>query len=91
MEHVISDECLASIRRTGYEAGASGREVYTSRGPDGPEVVRCRDCKYAKAFVSNPIFVACRRFESYDYVLRMPTFRVVERDGFCAWGKKAER
>lgn len=43
-EHIISDEALADIRATCYEAGKSGSERFTVRGPDGPEIVRCRDC-----------------------------------------------
>lgn len=45
MERIISDECLQSIMRACYAAGMHRRDLYTVRGPDGPEVVRCKDCK----------------------------------------------
>ena len=48
-ERIISDECLTSIRRSCYDAGKKGREVFTICGADGPEIVRCKDCKYGKA------------------------------------------
>lgn len=81
MEHVISDECLSSIRRTCYEAGASGREVYTSRGPDGPEVVRCRDCFFSDGGgeLCNFFGVGC------DGAV------LVDHDGFCSWGERRDR
>lgn len=39
---VVSEEAMASIRRTCYEAGRAGREVYTVRA--GRQLVRCADC-----------------------------------------------
>lgn len=53
-EHIISDEVLQSIQRTCYEAGKAGREVYTVRGADGSEIIRCRDCKK----LGCPLFIA---------------------------------
>lgn len=82
MEHVISDECLSSIRRKCYEAGASGREVYTSRGPDGPEVVRCRDCIHFRP--DNPSTHTPSKCSGvFAFVHPDP-------DGFCSWGRRAD-
>lgn len=81
MEHVISDECLASIRRTCYKSGAAGREVYTSRGPDGPEVVRCRDCDMYDHEEE-------KCFRDPDHTGRGWSS---SKDGFCSWGKRAWR
>lgn len=39
---VVSEAVMSSIRRTCYEAGRSGREVYTVRV--GRPLVRCADC-----------------------------------------------
>ena len=74
MEHVISEECLDSIRRECVEAGRLGREAFTVRGPDGPRVTRCRDCLYSDSI--NDRFLWCGRFENG-----------VEPWGFCAWGR----
>ena len=73
-EHIISDKCLDYIRARSYEAGQRGQEVYTVRGADGEEVVRCQDCRK-----SDP--------KAYDYC---EFFHANGRNpnGFCAWGER---
>lgn len=78
MERVISDECLDAIRRRCYKAGRAGREAYTVRDADGPEIVRCRDCKF-----SDSMGYQCRWFHG-DYL----THAQVQPEGFCAWGER---
>lgn len=46
------------------------------------EVVRCRDCKYAREEGT-----VCNWFADFDGVIIPST---VEPDGFCAWGQKEE-
>lgn len=41
-DSIVSDEAMSCIRRTCYEAGRTGREVYTVRC--GRPLVRCADC-----------------------------------------------
>lgn len=81
MERVISDACLASIRRKCYMAGRAGREAFTVRGADGPEIVRCRDCFFSDCGgeLCNYFGVGC------DNAV------LVEPDGFCAWGERSDR
>lgn len=76
MEHVISEECLDSIRRECVEAGRLGREVFTARGPDGPRVTRCRGCLFSEDEI-NERMIWCGWFEIG-----------VEPWGFCAWGRR---
>lgn len=78
MERVISDECLDAIRRRCYEAGRAGREVYTVRDADGPEVVRCRECVFSEGGgeLCNYFADGC---DDSDVAL-------VEPDGFCSFG-----
>lgn len=91
MEHVISDECLRSIMRKCHEAGASGRDCYTARAPDGPEIVRCRDCESAFETELEPSLLNCTYFSQWDYYNDEPGYWLVQPDGFCSWGQKAER
>lgn len=78
-ERIISSECLTSIRQTCYEAGKKGREIYTVRAADGPEIVRCRDCKYGKALE----YVGCIML-SWPEGVQKPK----DPNGFCAWGER---
>lgn len=77
MERVISDECLDAIRRRCYEAGRAGREVYTVRDADGPEVVRCRECVFSEGDGDLCVFFA----DGWNKHTAN-----VDPDGFCAWG-----
>lgn len=78
-ERIISDEVLDAIRRTCYEAGRLGREVFTVRGHDGSEIVRCRDCVH----FSDGMIVECERLSGQPYW--------TDADGFCAWGMPRKR
>lgn len=84
-EHIISDEVLKSIQRTCYEAGKAAREVYTVRGADGPEIIRCRDCRYFSlkkddiALHNSPL---CKRVRKSEWA--------VSSNGFCAWAERRE-
>lgn len=75
MERIISDGCLQAIRATAYEAGKRCREVYTVRAADGPEVVRCRDCRCFDAY------------ESCDAGWCSGWECLTEADGFCHLGE----
>lgn len=81
MERIISDECLESIRRSAYKAGKTGKAVYTSRGADGEEITRCRDCgklgKRRLMLASRPF---CKRFKLV----------MSDDNGFCAWPERKE-
>ena len=77
MERVISDECLDAIRRRCYEAGRAGREVYTVRDADGPEVVRCRECAFSEGDGDLCVFFG----DGWNKHTAN-----VDPDGFCAWG-----
>lgn len=81
-ENVISDECLASIRRACYEAGKNGREAFTVRGADGPEIVRCRDCVHFRQENQNA--------QTSPRCNGVFTFVNPNHDGFCAWGRRAD-
>ena len=83
MEHVISEECLDSIRRECVEAGRLGREAFTVRGPDGPRVTRCFRCVHAFTDCPDRDIVRCWKFVSKDTGLP----GVTGKDGFCAWGE----
>lgn len=80
-EHIISDDCLDYIRARSYEAGQRGQEVYTVRGPDGEEVVRCRDCKW---FMIDPDPVD----PGWPMMCELMGNQMVSSVGFCAWGEK---
>ena len=80
-EHIISDECLDYIRARSYEAGQRGQEVYTVRGADGEEVVRCQDCKW---FMTDPDPVD----PGWPMMCELTSNQMVSRVGFCAWGEK---
>lgn len=80
-ERIISEECLEAIWKTCYEAGKLGREVYTVRTADGPEIVRCRDCKMS---LNNG--EACWYFAHEEWGETVPA--IVRPDGYCAWGER---
>ena len=44
-EYIVDEAMLDTIRRTAYEAGWAGREVYTCKRPS-ERIVRCRDCRF---------------------------------------------
>lgn len=73
-EYIISDKCLEAIRRKCYQAGLTAQEIYTVRGADGEEIVRCRDCK---RFNRNE---TCALFDD----------AFIEPDGFCKWGERRD-
>lgn len=86
-EHIISDEVLQSIQRTCYETGKAGREAYTVRGPDGPEIIRCRDCKKSRESGWK-----CTRFSEELYDVEQEIGELVMAnvcpDGHCAWAER---
>lgn len=79
MEYIISDECLESIRRRCYEAGNRGQEVFTVRGPDCGELVRCRNCEHMYEMMGG---YECERMSGQYYAC--------EPDGFCSWAERRE-
>lgn len=92
-EHIISDECLTAIWQTCYEAGKLGREVYTVRTADGPEIVRCRDCKHVAWGVAcgdygeREVF-SCFRLRETSRDKDYRRVFEVNPDGYCAWGER---
>ena len=86
-EYIISDKCLDYIRAKSYEAGQRGQEVYTVRGADGEEVVRCRECEKSRENGWK-----CTRFaeEVYDEEHEIGELMManVQPDGHCAWGER---
>ena len=88
MERIISDECLKSIMLACYAAGMHRRDLCTVRGPDGPEVVRCRDCKHCDkdAWECNRICIGYwDETEESDVNVRYE----VDQAFYCAWGERA--
>lgn len=87
-EYLISDETLATIRRTCYEAGKAGKEVFSVRSPS-VEIVRCGDCDF-----STDGGEYCRLFAAYEPIGGGDEYgeslAIVSPDGFCAWGKRRE-
>ena len=47
-EYVITEDEYRAAMRMAYEAGRSGREVYTVRDYLTRLLVRCRDCNHSK-------------------------------------------
>lgn len=45
-EYIVDDDVFWAAVHQGYRAGEEGRSLYTVRGPNGPEVIRCKDCFY---------------------------------------------
>lgn len=95
-ERIISDEVLDTIRRTCYEAGRLGREVFTVRGHDGSEIVRCRDCKHGRVVenegeADGKVYKAecatCSAMGAREWPYREFS---VDPDGFCAWGARRD-
>ena len=57
----------------------------------GEEIVRCRDCKYARVrHPLNPITGIPAGIEDWrcDYFWNADELPEVEPDGFCAWGER---
>lgn len=74
------------------------RDLYTVRGPDGPEVVRCRDCKHSSEVYSVDLTemepcpdgkLDCGHFSVWDHYDDIPGHCFVDSYGFCAWGERA--
>lgn len=82
-ERIISDEYLKSIRKAFYEAGKKGRNLVLYRRFDGPEIVRCRDCKMS---LNNG--EACWYFAHEEWGETVPA--IVRPDGYCSWGERGD-
>lgn len=65
MEHIYNDQCVETIISVAYQAGSQGKEVYTIRGADGEEIIRCRDCAHARQ--SKDGSLACGVFKHCMY------------------------
>lgn len=89
-EFIITSEQLKTATEAYLERELSRpiTEVFIS-GDKLPEIVRCRDCKYA-----NEDGDECVYFAAWEPLPEGDEFRDVyvdvEPDGFCAWGERRE-
>lgn len=81
-EYVIDEDEYRAAMRKAYEAGATGREVYTARDCLTRELVRCRDCKHAEDMTRLHGCWFCRRCCCASFP--------INPDGFCAWGERRD-
>lgn len=79
-EYIIAEDEYRAAMRKAYEAGATGREVYTARDYLTRELVRCKDCKHYKGGVCRMLVWRGSGFP--------PAVDVGDR--YCAWGERKE-
>ena len=58
---------------------------------DLPEIVRCRDCRYAHEMLDGMYDCFGHLATTWDYYSDEPKQNPVEPDGFCAWGERLEQ
>lgn len=87
-EYVIDKDEYRAAMRKAYEAGASGREVYTARDYLTRELVRCKDCKHYYEH-SEEDMVYCINRSIFSWA--KSKYAETEPDGYCAWRRAAMR
>lgn len=77
-EYIVTEDEYRAAMRKAYEAGASGREVYTARDYLTRPLVRCGDCDNQGSCI---IFAALASIR--------PCW-ASNGSGYCAWGERRE-
>ena len=84
-EYVITEDEYRAAMSKAYEAGRSGREVYTARDYLTRPLVLCRDCKHYYEHSEEDLVYCINR-----PILRGDKYVETEPDGYCAWGERKE-
>lgn len=80
MEYIVDDEEIYDYCRSCFGGGLYKQEI-----------IRCRDCKFSKQFLTTDILECSRAYECAGIIYGEKTYvpMPVKSDGFCAWAERA--